>query len=273
MVNPLQEQLPIVIPENEGRESVQQPVRQPRLALVHMLTPDFAGVNPEEFADVTFEDMVESSPMKLRASLIDVPRNGTSAVGYWSSEERREVWLGLTPAEFRLLARHPAKLGQTAMNATKNAYSEREQRTDEVRAKAKRSAIHAVESRQSRMTEYAAVVAERLRLIDKFVEMDQYPNLVRAEITTTRERFQMLRQNVIENIISAAANQEDWAEAHSARIEKAVVRQLYIEPNLQRRYRNFNAILDLGRDYNRHKLRLIQARHNEVEHYIHVQSR
>lgn len=258
----------MVLSRQAGHGQAEIPGLESRPALVHILTPEFTGLVPEDFTDITARDVAYAAPEQLRPSLIDVPRHGRGAVGYMSEEKHREVWLAVTPHEFRLLARHPSKLGQSALMATFDAYPEREQRTDEVQATARRSAMHAVESRQKAMAAYQEVVLGRLTLIGKFAEMQQYPNLARANLAHARSRFQTLRDDVIDNMVTAIAHQRQWTEAQATRAERTIMKRLYIEPNRLKRYTNFNAMLRLAHDYNQQKLLLMESRQKESERYL-----
>jgi hypothetical protein len=258
-----------------GPGQAEIPGFESRPGLVHVLTPEYMGLDPAEFADITPPLIELASPQNLRPSLIDVNPNGRSTVGYRPAglPGYRQIWLAVTPVEFNATARHVEMLGKTALNKTLENHTREEQRTDEVQAKAKRASVHAVESKLGSIETHIIDTSRRLRLISSFLEMTQYPNLARGTVRTVRERFTALRDDVIDDMVLAIGNQREWTEAQSELAKRTIVKRTYLAEPRNERYHNFIEMLGLANEYNGHKLALFLSRRYDARKYIHDRTR
>jgi hypothetical protein len=262
-----------------------------RVSLVHILTPEFQGLNPIDFEDIPSDVVERASPSALRVSLLDTTNDrqsplhgrnnkGRSVVRYWSGEpETGTVWLSVTPQEYGLFSRHVEMLARTAFNSTLSSRDKKLQeatgdvtakaRTDDDKAAANRAAIRQVQGKLPKMEGYLEEeIIPRIELIDKFIEMTRYRNLNRGSYETVRDHFEHLRLYVFGDMLDAVGNQREWSAASAARAERILQKRLYLEGSPADRVQNFKALLELADEYYGHKRAFIQTRIWETHEYI-----
>lgn len=262
-----------------------------RVALVHVLTPEFQALDPADFADIHDEVVERASPAALRASLIDsgdrrTPplRNkddsGKSVVSYESGEHGlRWVHLSLTPKEFGLFSRHVDMLARTAFNQTldrRDAKVQKETgdpaakaRTDEDIAAANRASVRQVRGKVPRMQAYMdEELVPRIETVEKFIEMTKHRNLNRGSHETVQAHFEHLRKYVFGDMLDAVGNQRKWTARQAAKAERVLQRRLYIDGRPADRVQNFSAMLELAREYYGHKRAFVLTRIAETNQYL-----
>ncbi|HVC36403.1 MAG TPA: hypothetical protein VNE40_03100 [Candidatus Dormibacteraeota bacterium] len=248
------------------------PGLEPRLSLVHILTPEYMGVRAEDYADVPAAWVEWAAPEHLRPSLIDIAWDDRSAVGYKPAGSNRRTWLAVTPEEYQMFARDVSWLARTAINGTLNARARTISPFAEVnQLAAQRAGIHAVESRSETMQTYLAHIVEpRIKQIDRFKESTEYPNLNRGNNQKVRQRFEYLQQFVIGDMLRAIGNQRAWTteSGKPKRAEQAITKRLYIDGSPSQRAANFRDLLELAGDYYGHKKALLLTKIWESKKYI-----
>lgn len=265
--------------------------RLTRIALVHVLTPEFNYLNPDDFADISNEVVERASPQELRMSLLDTGRYpgsyirgsenvGTSTVAYRSGDrELSTVWLTVTPEEFGLFSRHVPMLGKTAFNSTLTSRDRklREQtgdptaraRSDEDLAAAGRAAVRQVSSKLDQMTSYLSEeIQPRITTVEKFTEMTKHRNLNRGSHETVQDRFEHLRLYVFGDMLDAVGNQRGWTARQAERAQRILQKRLYISGSPADRVSNFKAMLELAQEYYAHKEAFVLTRIADTERYL-----
>ena len=266
-------------------------VREPRVALVHVLAPEFHGLDPNDFADITDDLVGRASPAVLREALLDTDNTassplhgrdnkGKSVVSYRSGEQGLHVvWLSVTPTEYGLFSRHVDMLGRTAFNSTLASRDAKlraetdnpaaKARTDEDVAAANRAAVRQVERKLPKMEAYLEEELEsRIEVIQKFIEMTKHRNLSRGTYATVQARFEHLRQYVFGDMLDAVGNQKRWTEEHARRADQILQKRLYISGTKPDRVRNFMEMLELAEEYYGHKRAFVLTRIWETREYL-----
>ena len=278
-----QEQLPF-------ETGLEQPPREPRVALVHVLTPEFHGLNPEDFADIDPEVVGRASAAEIRASLLDTtskedehsrlqdPRNvAGSVVGYRSPEGW--VRLALTPKEYGLFSRYVGMLARTAFNRTLDSRDKKLQeetgdpsakaRTDDDLAAANRASIRNVKGKLPKMEAYIATdILPRIETIDRFIEMTKNRNLNRGSHETVHAHFEHLRLYVFGDMLDAVGNQRRWTATQAEKAQRVLQRRLYIDGSTPDRVQNFHAMLEVAKEYYGHKYAFVLTRIAETQKYL-----
>lgn len=278
-----QEQLPF-------ETGIEQPPREPRVALVHVLTPEFHGLNPTDFADIDSSVVERASASQIRASLLDTrtkedeqsrlqdPKNmAGSVVGYRSPEGW--VRLSLTPKEYGLFSRYVGMLARTAFNRTLDSRDKKLQeetgnptaraRTDDDLAAANRSSIRNIKGKLPKMEGYIATdILPRIETIDRFIEMTKNRNLNRGNHETVHAHFEHLRLYVFGDMLDAVGNQRGWSAAQAKQADRVLQRRLYIDGSTPQRVQNFKAMLEVAREYYGHKYAFVLTRIAETHKYL-----
>lgn len=262
-----------------------------RVALVHVLTAEFQGLDPADFADPVQEIGELVKPAKLRESLLDTHtpgslplRNkgneGKSVVSYESGEPGlRWVHISLTPREFGLFSRHVDMLARTAFNATLTSRDKKLQeesgnkaakaRTDEDIAAAKRSGVRQVRAKVPKMQAYLSEeLLPRIEEVNRFIEMTRFRNLNRGAPDTVQAHFEHLRLFVFGDMLDAVSNHRNWTAAEAAQAERELQRRLYINGSPADRVANFRRMLELAQEYYGHKRAFVLTRVTETDRYL-----
>lgn len=264
--------------------------REPRVALVHVLTPEFHGLTPEDFADIDPAVVERASAAEIRASLLDTstkeddhsrlqsPQSMSgSVVGYRSPEGWSR--LSLTPKEYGLFSRYVGMLARTAFNRTLDSRDKKLQeetgdpsaraRTDEDLAAANRSSIRNIKGKLPKMEGYIVTdILPRIETIDRFIEMTKNRNLNRGSHDTVHAHFEHLRVYVFGDMLDAVGNQRGWTAKQSAQAERILQRKLYIEGSPAERIQNFKGMLDVAKEYYGHKYAFVLTRIAETHKYL-----
>lgn len=278
-----QEELPF-------ERGLELPPREPRVALVHVLTPEFQGLTPADFADIDPAVVERASAAEIRASLLDTstkkdetsrlqdPRNvAGSVVGYRSPEGW--VRLALTPKEYGLFSRYVGMLARTAFNRTLDSRDKKLQeetgdpsakaRSDDDIAAANRASIRNIKGKLPKMENYLATdILPRIETIDRFIEMTKNRNLNRGSHETVRAHFEHLRLYVFGDMLDAVGNQRRWTAAQAEKGGRVLQRRLYVDGSTPERVQNFHELLQVARDYYGHKYAFILTRIAETQKYL-----
>jgi hypothetical protein len=246
------------------------------MALVHILTPEFHGFDPGDFADIPDIVVARASAKDLQPSLFwkYVPKGKrqapeVSAFSYQSAEGEY-VSVALTPEEYdsasegvdklaqrvfnRVLVQRDVTLRQETGDETARARSE-----EDLRA-AHRGAMRAVMSRQLDMEKLLEEsILPKIQLIERFTEMTEGHNfnLARGTKETVSKRFEELRTTVFDDMLDAVALQRNWDEDMATRAKQIIQKRLYISGTVADRVANFKDMLVLAQDYYGYKRALL----------------
>lgn len=270
------------VPESEAHE---------RVALVHVLTPGFQGLDPSDFDDISDAVVERASPEVLRAALLDTANTpnsplhgrdnkGKSVVSYRTGDSGKGiVWLSVTPQEYGLFSRSVEMLARTAFNDTLASRDKKIQeetgnkaakaREDDDIAAANRSAIRQVTGKLPRMEQYLDEdIMSRIQVIEKFQEMTRHRNLNRGTHETVQAHFEHLRLFVFGDMLDAVSNQKGWSASLTERAVRILQKRLYIDGSPADRVSNFKELLDLAEEYYGHKRAFVLTRIWETREYV-----
>jgi hypothetical protein len=250
-----------------------------RIALVHVLTPEFQKLDVEDFADLPEDQIRKATPEILRKSLIDIPNEGASVLGYRTPEEGW-VNLSVTPKEFGLFSRHIPMLAKAAFNGVLHVRdkklreetgdpSAKARSDDDIRA-ANRASVRQVMSKRIKMEAYLEQdMLPRVDIINKFSEMLKHTNLARGTEETVRKRFEELRLFVFGDMLDAIGNQRKWSPRQAEMAVRILQAKMYLDPLPRRRVNNFRGMVGLADEYYGHKRALVLGRIAESNKFIH----
>jgi hypothetical protein len=271
----------IIMPPLSRRPGLNQlpiPGQEPHPALVHILTPEFQNIDPEDFADIAPNVVKLMEPGLLRESLLGAGLEGDTAVRFKVGDTKEWIKIAVTPGEYVLLAREIPMLGRTAFTGTLVSRDKKMQaetgdpsvlaRSDEDKAAANRAAFRAVVQKQTGMQKYLEeTLRPRVRIIKKFTEMAQFSNLSRGSREKVKERFEELRTYVFGGMLDAIGNQRNWTEDQATLASRTLQKRLYLDTN-SNRVRNFAEMLKLADEYYGYKNALVLDRLAEAAQYI-----
>lgn len=261
---------------HESGGDVELPGLERLPGLVHLLTPEAAGINPAEYEAITPEMVAQAEPSKLRESLIFGVKHrpsdeDRSVVWFDGANERGQrvtTWLALNPEDYNGVARNVAALGRTALNKTLEKYPKNERITDEVQAKARRSAIHTVTGKLAVLGVREAVLSERLDVIKKFQEMAKPRNRNLNRGPAVPGLFKNLMRDIVDDMVIAVANEREYPEASVELMRRTIDKRLYIAGTKTDRANYFAGLLDLAGDYYGYIDALYKTRIYESNKYI-----
>lgn len=251
-----------------------------RTPLVHVLTPEFQGIDKAEFADINPEQLKTVSPETLRMSLLDTNNDGRSTISYHAPEpDHRWIRISVTPKEFGLFSRHVDMLAKTAFNGVLVQRDEKlkketgnptaKARTDDDIDAANRASVRQVRSKKQKMEEYlVSDILPRLEIIEKFKEMAKNRNLARGTRESVKERFEKLRTYVFDDMLDAICNHKGLDAEQTKLVKRSLQKLLYLESDPDKRTTNFSDLLSLSEEYYGRKRALILGRIAESQRYF-----
>ncbi len=126
-----------------------KPVRDlsSRNAFARAATPEYWGLDINDYANIDSRMLELAAPENLRKSLIDVEGGSQFAVSYIPGDEHRPVFIALTPPEYTLVVRHVPALAMAAISRTLSSRRGRKNYSADVNA-ANRSGIHTLEGKK-----------------------------------------------------------------------------------------------------------------------------
>ncbi len=257
-----------------------------RIALVHILTPEFHGFDPEEFTHIPDEIVARASAADLQPNLFwpYIPKRRrqseeVSSFSYLAADETF-ISVALTPNEYNEASESVSKLAERVINRVltlrdKTLRKETGDPTARARSPediktANRGAMRAVMDRQSDMEK---LLKERIlpkqELIKKFIEMteDNHFYLSRGTKRTVSERFEELRTTVFDDMLDAIGRKRKWSDEMTARAKQIIQKRLYISGTKTERLENFREMMLLAQEYYGHKWALISTKIEEARKY------
>ena len=240
-----------------------------RNALARALRPEFVGINPQDYLDVTDEHLDLAAPELLRQSLIGVAPGSPDAVAYRVSRQEL-LYVAVTPTEFGLMSGSVLALGQRAVAGSQRKRQRIGKRNPVDDAAAERAGVHAVMNRAVASSNYLEnVLVKQDKLIAQFQEAARYPGLARfGSEGVMREELTNLRTFVFGSLLTAIGNQRQWTAAQQQRAQKAVDARIFLDRHKNNHINNFKGMLDLASEWTGYKRAVIATRLWESKKYI-----
>jgi len=272
-----------------ARDELRDPAqveREKPTALVHILTPEFHGLNPDEFADIPEEVVARASAAELQPNLFwayvrraDRKEPEVSAFSY-KSADGGVISVGLTPEEYDTASESVEKLAQRIFNKVltqRDATLRKETGDKTVRARsdedirvAKRGGMRGVMDQQANMERLLQEgVIPKIELVERFMEMarGRNPNLSRGTRESVSKRFDELRTTVFDDMLDAVALQRQWSADMTDRAKLVIQKRLYMSGSVSARVANFNEMLELAHEYYGHKRALLLTKIYDAKRY------
>ncbi len=265
---------------------VEKPEHLKPTALVHILTPEFHGLDKADFADIPDVVVAKASAAELRPSLYwryvrKDKRTAPEASAFsYPTPDEGIVSVALTPAEYstasesieklaqrvynRVLDRRDSKLREESGDESARARSE-----EDIRA-AERGSVRAVMDHQANMEQLLGEsIMPKIELIEKFIEMTEghNANLARGTRESVSRRFDELRTTVFDDMLDAIALQRKWSEDMTVRAKRIIQKRLYISGKTREKVTNFKEMLDLAHDYYGYKMALLLTKIEDARKY------
>lgn len=268
-------------PANPAEAVLERGEQAKPTALVHILTPEFQGLDASDFSDISAESVDSASPELIKKYLFDSRLDGDNVVRYQSAD-REGNWLSIAvnPEHFNLFSRHVPMLARTAINRVLESKdrAQREStgeqgvraRTSQDIREANRAAVRAIMQKEEGMESYLVNELEpRAVLVSRFMEMTRgkNPNLARGKQEAVRERFENLRVFVFGDMLDAMRGTRGWDEQKTLRAERIIQKRLYIVGSSKDRVKNFEDMLKLAEEYYGNVRALVLGRLAEVHKY------
>ena len=241
-----------------------------RNALARALRPEYIGIKPEDYLDITAEMIELASPDKLRSSLIDVPVKSSGAVGYLHPQSERLLYIAVAPQEYGILGGSVLHLGERAVQ---NSIKKRQQPQGLSESDAEatiRAGVHAVINRAAKMQQYSENdLATQFVLIKKFQEAAEHPGLARfGKEVEMRKQFNYLRTYTFARMLQTIAGQRHWTPAQQHLAERTIEARIFPDRDHNRHITNFKGMLDLAEEWNGYKRAIVAGRLWQSSKYI-----
>lgn len=241
-----------------------------RNSLSRVLTPEYMGLNPMDFTDVTEPMIRYSAPAELGQHLVDVPFDITKsprAVTFFDPRLRRLRNVAVTPQEAKILPRFMNAFKENVELST-DAAIVNPFPTDADLARVERSSGHAQEAKLPKVKGLEQALSEQRNLLEKFVVASKGRNnglsLFGSE-AAMRERIAFIQAVVIANVIRAYGAQRRLNEEQMKMLDKAITVRLFLGPN---RTQNFHEMMLFLADYTGQKLEATKQRRESLERGI-----
>jgi hypothetical protein len=245
------------------------PGLEPSPSLGHLLTPEAAGIDSVDYADITEEMLLNADPTLLRQSLIGVNRGGRSVVWYKPNPRGSYVNLAVNPEDYNHIARNIPALSRAVVNRTLERYPSEVQFDRDKQAAAERSGLHAVEVKlpfiKSRLNE----LVHQRELLDIVQEMTKPTSLNLGRGYVARSRFHELMGDVIANMVNAVGNHRKYDTEAMIRMRKSLEARLYLAPErVGQRQEYMGQLVDVANEYYGHLVIMYATRRYEAEKFL-----
>lgn len=260
-----------------------------RIGLVHVLRPEFHGLNPDDFNDISEEVVERASASELQSSLLweyikvgdrDRSEESPTAIAY-RTPHQGFMSVALTPEEYDAMSTSIEKLANRAFTKVLVSRDQKLQeasgdpmaraRSEEDIRVANRGALRPVlKSRDEMQRLLETGILPKIELISRFSEMTQgrNPNLARGTRESVSARFDELRGTIFDDMLDVIGLQRQWTPDMTKRAKRIIQKRLYISGSGAQRVRNFKEMLALADHYYGHKRALVQTRIYEADKYI-----
>jgi hypothetical protein len=223
-------------------------------------TPEYWGLDPGDYADITphMLELVETS--NLHKSLIGVPKVSQFSVGYLPGLESRPVFIALTPTEYSLIARYVPGLATAAVSQTLKSRRIMKNNIVDTNA-AKRSGVHALEGRQAAMETYLKNSIQRDQvLLEKFAEAAKNPSRWRMRESEMRVQLGWVMESVFGDMFTTIRYQRQWSPGQEDLARRAVERRLFFERQRNQHLQYWRDMFSLNLEYSGNKQALFLDR-------------
>jgi hypothetical protein len=243
-------------------------------ALARALTPEYAGINPDDYEDITYGMVDQIQPNALAGYLIGIaPPNRDddsepSVLSYYDSRQRREVYIAVTAQEATLMPRSVGAIRRGARLATANTVVTAFP-TDADRGREKRSGKHVHEDKLDILKKFRDnVYAPQGLLLDKFIEASQGHQRGLARLGDEgkmRSAIATLRTQIFGDIVRAYGRQRNLSESTTNQVDRTITTAIYLDRVGNRHITNFSNLVRFAKTYNLQKMEVVNQRIEAIE--------
>jgi hypothetical protein len=232
-------------------------VMKNRNAVSRTLNPDYLGVRPSDYADITDEMRAAAEPRLLLHSLIDVPEGSPSAVAYQPGGAARSGYVALTPSEYGLIVRNPEAFSRAVRNKTLASRPEGDPHTQA----ANRSVQYALENKDKTQKYVTSTLEPWLSLLGKFNQAAANPGLsLMGSEVTMRQNFETFRTNILGNMLEALRVQRGWNDEQADFARRTIDARMFIDRENNQHIAYFAGLVAASQFYFGHKTALFKDR-------------
>jgi hypothetical protein len=239
-----------------------------RYALGHILRPEFVGLDPEQYLDITPAVTAEVNANRLYSSLIGVRYRSRGSIGCQLNTGGIQN-ITVTPEEYQYLFAYPGNLGRVVVSRTakSSGYSESGYQVDP--GKPERAGKHAVGRRLELLEKLAGSQVTEKELIGRFAVAAAHPGwAVLGPGVDVRLQLTQLRSQVFGNLLSAAGFHRGWSVEEIKQAGRALDKLLYIDRANNKHIGSFRALLRLANQWNTLRHELTKTRITQAEEYL-----
>lgn len=238
-----------------------------RVSLATALRPDFIGINPADFSDITADLIALADPDKLQRSLIPPERKRYSA-SYVRGDTQRVEHVAMTPEVYGIIVSH---VGSFAGRVSARTSVSRPAGNIHDAA-AERSGLHAIQAKLEQLGRYRAEGIEPRRvLIERFREAARYPGLARfSSKDDFLAQLTYLQTAVIDDMITVIRHQRRWSnpDASERLLRRTITAAMFVERTKNAHIGYFRSMMDLAADYYGSQWALARDRERQASKYI-----
>ncbi|HVW23079.1 MAG TPA: hypothetical protein VHB51_01145 [Candidatus Saccharimonadales bacterium] len=252
---------------------------QARISLARALRADYQGIQPEDYADISFELTRSMHPTTLLSYLVGVRRHSKNSLRYFT-EDRRWRSITFTPGEWDMVLRSSAqKYADASENRTENkrradlearkhVESLGEYEIDEDAPR--RSGIHTIKTIEAKMSAYRTNILERqLDMVRRFQEASNHPGLARfGNESNMRQQLEFFLTFVVGDMIWAAAKVNKWNVKEEAARERAIRKAIFLPSSPETGRNNFRMLVDAAETWLQSKLEYCDSKEAEIKKYL-----
>lgn len=245
-------------------------------ALARALTPEYANLNPDDYADITYGMVEYVTPTKFAPHLIDVPRptrddSQPNVISYYAGRSQGEIYIAVTPEEAKLIPRGVGAIRRAARIATAakvtTAYP-----TDQDLAREERSGQHVHEQKLEVLRAFRDnVYMPQGELLDKFIEASQGRHFGLARFGSEagmRQAMATLQTQIFGDMIRAYGRQRHLGETMTKQVERALTVSFYFDRQNNQHLTNFAKFVRFAKVYNGHKTAAVNQRIESIERQL-----
>jgi hypothetical protein len=244
-----------------------------QIAFGHAATPEFLGLNPDNYVDIDQHMMSLVTPDRLRPSLIGFPRNqrGEFCISYVpGGADRTPMNIALTPDEYHMVPLTiPSFWSKVVAKTLKSHPPDPRRDYSETVASALRSGVHALESKATEMEAYLeGTLKPDMTRIEKFSEAARNPGARRMRGDKTLIELRWLLDHIHGDMFTAIRYQRGWSSEQESLARRALERRLFFERQHNTHIKNWRDEFAFDLEYTGHKVALYSDRIWQARKFI-----
>ncbi len=222
-----------------------------RVTFSRLATPQYWGLKPEDYADLTPDMLTAANPDKFRSNLINPIERGRFVYVHKSYPEPFS-FVALSPGEYNSIILSPAALNSRSVArylADRTGYFQ----PPPDREKAERAGMHVVERRLELVQRHIPILDSYVAILVRFAEAARYPGSNRGKSLQKRAEGEVLRGIIMPDMFEALTEQRRWTPTQLDLAKRSLERRLFFERQGNKHFGVWRNLLRLLIDYNNAK--------------------